>query len=306
MRIVRFLGADGPRIGLVQGASTVDLCAAAQARGLDWLVPFYKDLRAFVAAGRNLRELTQELAFNASAWTNPTAELRLLAPYEAGGKILAHVVNYFEHGAEANLKAPEKPFFFYKPGSSVANPGDPIIAHAVSTKLDHEVELAVIIGRQTSNVAEDDVYAHIAGYTIANDVSYRDLQTNAGFTSLTPRYGQNWTQGKGLDFANPMGPVVVLTDEMPTPYPLNIACRVNGDVRQQSNTEHMIFKVPQLIADISRGMTLYPGDVVLTGTCAGGGVGTGKFLNPGDVVECEIENIGVLRNPVIADRNTAG
>ncbi|MGN6460221.1 MAG: fumarylacetoacetate hydrolase family protein [Pseudolabrys sp.] len=305
MRIVRFLGADGPRIGLVQGADTVDLLAAAQARGLDWLVPFYRDLRAFVAADRNLRELTQDLAFNAAAWTKPTSELRLLAPYEAGAKILAHVVNYFEHGAEANLKAPEKPFFFYKPGSSVANPGDPIIAHTISTKLDHEVELAVIIGRQTSNVAEDDVYAHVAGYTIANDVSYRDLQTNAGFTSLTPRYGQNWTQGKGLDFANPMGPVVVLSDEMPMPYPLNIACRVNGDVRQQSNTEHMIFKVPQLIADISRGMTLYPGDVVLTGTCAGGGVGTGKFLNPGDIVECEIENIGILRNPVVADRAAA-
>lgn len=305
MRIVRFLSADGPRVGFVKGDTVVDLLSVAQARGLGWLKPFYTDLRAFVAADRNVREITLDIARDGAAFTMPMGEVHLLAPFEAGSKILAHVVNYFEHGAEANLKAPEKPFFFYKPGSSVSNPGDPIIAHASSTRLDHEVELAVIIGRRTFNVSEDEVYAHVAGYTIANDVSYRDLQTNAGFQSLTPRYGQNWTQGKGLDFASPMGPVVVLNDEMPVPYPLDITCRVNGDVRQKSNTEHMIFKVPQLVAEISRGMTLYPGDIVLTGTCAGGGVGTGNYLKVGDVVECEIEKLGILRNAVIADRDTA-
>jgi 2-keto-4-pentenoate hydratase/2-oxohepta-3-ene-1,7-dioic acid hydratase in catechol pathway len=301
MRIVRFLENSEPRIGLVDGLQVIDLVAAAQAHGLTWLRPFYTDLRAFLAAGRNVRELSSDLARRAGDFAVPIDKVRLLAPFEAGSKILAHVVNYFEHGAEANLKAPEKPFFFYKPGSSVSNPGDPIVAHSMSSRLDHEVELAVIIGRRAFNVAEGDVYGYVAGYTIANDVSFRDLQTNVGFETLTPRYGQNWTQGKGLDFANPMGPVVVLSDEMPEPYPLDIACRVNGEIRQQSNTAHMIFKVPQLIAEISRGMTLYPGDVVLTGTCAGGGVGTGKYLRPGDVVECEIERIGILRNTVVAD-----
>ncbi len=302
MRVVRCLSSDGPRIGLAQSDRVVDLVAAAQARGLDWLRPFFVDLRVFVMAGGAVREMIEELAFHAAPWSVPIDQVRLLAPFEAGAKILAHVVNYSEHGAEANLKAPEKPFFFYKPGSSVSNPGDPIVAHRISRRVDHEVELAVLIGRRTCNVREEDAYAHVAGYTIANDVSFRDLQTNVGVQSLTPRYGQNWTQGKGLDFASPIGPVVVLSDEMPTPYPLEISCRVNGEVRQHSNTDHMIFKVPRLIAEISRAMTLNPGDIIMTGTCAGGGVGTGKYLNPGDVVECEIERLGVLRNPVIADR----
>lgn len=302
MRIVRFLASDGPRIGLVQSGRVVDLLSIAHARGLDWLRPFFVDLRVFVMADRNVREMIEELALHAAPWSTPIDEIRLLAPFESGAKILAHVVNYTEHGAEANLKAPEKPFFFYKPASSVSNPGDPIVAHSISNRLDHEVELAVLIGRRTLDVREEDAYAHVAGYTIANDVSFRDLQTNAGVESLTPRYGQNWTQGKGLDFASPIGPVVVLSDEMPAPYPLEISCRVNGEVRQRSNTDKMIFKVPRLIAEISRSMTLNPGDIIMTGTCAGGGVGTGKYLKPGDVVECEIERLGVLRNPVVADR----
>jgi 2-keto-4-pentenoate hydratase/2-oxohepta-3-ene-1,7-dioic acid hydratase in catechol pathway len=303
MRIVRFLAADGPRIGLVQSDRVVDLLSAAQVRGLDWLRPFLVDLRAFLLAERNLHEMIAGIARDADDWSRPINEVRVLAPFEAGAKILAHVVNYFEHGAEANLKAPEKPFFFYKPPTSVSNPGDPIIAHHISDRLDHEVELAVLIGRRTLDVREENVYGHVAGYTIANDVSFRDLQTNVGFQSLTPRYGQNWTQGKGLDFACPLGPVVVLSDEMPTPYPLDITCRVNGETRQRSNTEHMIFKVPRLIAEISRSMTLNPGDIVLTGTCAGGGVGSGNYLKPGDVVECEIERLGVLRNHVAVDRS---
>ena len=300
MRVVRYLAADGPRIGLLrQDQSVVDLLAAAETRQLNWLRPFFTDLRAFVLGGANLREVADDLARHERR-SMSLHEIQILAPFKSGAKILAHVVNYAEHGAEANLKAPEKPFFFYKPGSSVINPNEPIVAHAMSKRLDHEVELAVIIGRRAVNVAEKDVYAHIAGYTIANDVSFRDFQTNADMPSLTPRYGQNWTQGKGLDSACPLGPLVVLSDEMPEPYPLDIACRVNGEVRQHSNTEHMIFRVPQLIADISRSMTLNPGDLVLTGTCSGGGVGTGKYLAPGDVVECEIEKLGVLRNTVIA------
>ncbi len=304
MRIVRFLGADGPRIGLVSQAGVVDLAEAANVRGLSWLKPFFTDIRAFVAADRNIREIAADLGAQAGKG-RPLSELKVLAPFENSSKILAHVVNYKEHGDEANLKAPEMPFFFYKPASSVSNPGDPIFAHTSSVKLDHEVELAVIIGRRTVDVREEDVYAHVAGYTVANDVSYRDLQMNDGVKSLTPRYGQNWTQGKGLDFSCPMGPTVVLSDEMPVPYPLEITCRVNGEVRQHSNTEHMIFKVPQLIAKISRSLTLNPGDIILTGTCQGGGVGSGVFLKPGDIVECEIEKLGVLRNAVVAGREAA-
>jgi 2-keto-4-pentenoate hydratase/2-oxohepta-3-ene-1,7-dioic acid hydratase in catechol pathway len=207
MRVVRFLSADGPRIGLLrQDQRVIDLLATAETRHLNWLRPFFTDLRAFVLGGANLMEVADDLASH-ERHSISLDEIRLLAPFESSAKILAHVVNYAEHGDEANLKAPEKPFFFYKPGSSVINPGEPIIAHTMSKRLDHEVELAVIIGRRAVNIAERDVYAHIAGYTIANDVSFRDLQTNADVPSLTPRYGQNWTQGKGLDGACPLGPV---------------------------------------------------------------------------------------------------
>ena len=142
---------------------------------------------------------------------------------------------------------------------------------------------------------------HVAGYMIVNDVSYRDLQFNEGADDLNRSYGKNWTQGKGMDLSCPMGPHLVLCDEMPEPYPLQLTCRVNGTVRQSANTDEMIYKVPALIEEASKGMTLYPGDVISSGTCAGGGLGDGWYLKPGDVVECEIECLGVLRNSVVAD-----
>ena len=304
MRIVRFSGPVQPRLGLLTDGAipqVIDLVRAAQEKGLDWLVPVFSDLRAFLFAGQPARDAARHLAVAAGkASRSPLAEVKLLAPFEAGSKILAHVVNYFEHGAEANLTAPERPFFFYKPGSAVSNPGDPIIAHRMSAKADHEVELAVVIGRQGRDIPESGAYDFVGGYTVLNDVSFRDFQRNEGVEGLTRRYGQNWTQGKGLDGSCPIGPMLVLTDELADPYPLAIECRVNGEVRQKASTADMIYKVPQLVADISRGMTLYPGDIISTGTCAGGGVGTGKFLQPGDVVECEIERIGTLMNQVVS------
>ncbi|MBC7801167.1 MAG: fumarylacetoacetate hydrolase family protein, partial [Gemmatimonadaceae bacterium] len=228
-------------------------------------------------------------------------QIKVLAPFEAGSKILAHVVNYYGHDKEAKVKVPAKPFFFQKPASSVANPGDPIIAHSASSKLDHEIEIAIVIGRAGRNIAPQDALAHVAGYSVLNDVSYRDFQMNDGYPDLNTSYGKNWTQAKGLDGACPMGPVLVLVDEMPEPYPLRKTCRVNGVLRQDASSADMIHKVPALIAEVSKGMTLWPGDVIATGTPAGGGLGDGVWLKPGDVVECEVENIGVLRSLVMAD-----
>jgi 2-keto-4-pentenoate hydratase/2-oxohepta-3-ene-1,7-dioic acid hydratase in catechol pathway len=209
---------------------------------------------------------------------------------------VAHVVNYVEHGKEGKIEPPERPFFFFKPSNAVTHPEAPVVAPAITAKLDHEVELAVVVGRIGRDIPEERAYDYVGGYTILNDLSCRDLQRNEGAEGLSRRYGQNWIQGKGLDGCCPIGPCVVLGDEILEPYPLRITCRVNGEVRQDGSTDMMIFRVPRLMAEISRSLTLYPGDIVSTGSPAGGGVGTGKFLKPGDMVECEIERIGVLRN----------
>jgi 2-keto-4-pentenoate hydratase/2-oxohepta-3-ene-1,7-dioic acid hydratase in catechol pathway len=302
MRIARFLSPTGPRLGLVLADDrVVDLATAAQEQRLDWFVPAACDLRLFVAGGVAFREMASAIARRSQLPALEMASLRLLAPFEAGSKILAHVVNYYGHDKEAKVKVPAKPFFFQKPSSSVANPGDTIIAHRSSHKLDHEVEIGILIGRGGRNIDANAAFEHVAGYMVLNDVSYRDFQMNDGYPDLNTSYGKNWTQAKGLDAACPMGPLLVLTDEMPEPYPLRKQCRVNGKVRQDANSAEMIHKVPALIAEVSKGMTLWPGDVIATGTPAGGGLGDGIWLKPGDVVECEVERLGVLRNVVAAD-----
>jgi len=303
MQIMRFLPQPGstPRLGLVDGEHVIDLAATAVERGMGWLVPTMTDVRAFLLAGEAGRTAARLLARYPSNARLPYAGVRVLAPYEPGAKVLAQVVNYPGHDEEAKVKIPAKPFFFQKPASSVANPGDPIVAHRDSRKLDHESELVVVIGRIGRNIAAADAYDYVAGYTVGNDVSYRDFQMNEDFPDLNASYGKNWTQGKGLDMACPIGPALVLSDELREPYPLRLICRVNGELRTDASTGDMIHKVPALIAEASRGMTLYPGDLIFTGTPMGSGLGTGRFLKPGDVVECEIERIGVLRNTVVAD-----
>lgn len=300
MKIVRFMSAAGPRIGLADKSGVYDLWLAAQARGLGWADQVFRDQRSFLLAGEPVLELAQQLVEWAAVEPQPIERTRLLAPHESSSKILAHVVNYHEHGKEGNIAPPGSPFFFYKSSSSVVAHGDPILTHSISAKMDHEVELAVIIGRTARNVRAEDAYGYVAGYTVLNDVSYRDLQMIESDPGMAKRYGKDWTQGKGLDNACPIGPWMVTRDEMPTPYPLEIRCTVNGEIRQKSNTRDMIFDVPAMLADITRSMTLYPGDIISTGTCEGGGVGTGKWLRPGDVVECYVERIGTLSNVVRA------
>lgn len=301
MQIVRFLSPAGPRLGLLTDGGVLDLAAAAAERGLSWAGPLFTDLRLFLLAGSPGREAAALLARGSRLPRYQITELRCLAPFESGAKILAHVVNYRGHDRDAGVTAPSKPFFFQKPSSAVSGPGDPIIASRHSAKCDHEVELAVVIGCVARDVRLEDAYAVVGGYTVLNDVSYRDFQMNEDGPELNRSYGKNWTQAKGMDFSCPMGPALVLPDELPRPYPLRITCKVNGVVRQDASTSDMIFKVPELIAEISRGMTLFPGDVIATGAPAGGGLADGKYLVPGDIVECAIDRIGVLCNPVVPD-----
>jgi 2-keto-4-pentenoate hydratase/2-oxohepta-3-ene-1,7-dioic acid hydratase in catechol pathway len=196
------------------------------------------------------------------------------------GKIVCVGRNYIDHAREQNAEVPEVPLLFLKPPSSVIGPGDGIILPPQSEQVEHEAELAVVIGRRIRNASSDEAMAGIFGYTAANDVTARDLQQRDG----------QWTRAKGFDTFCPLGPWI---DTDVQPHDLRITCRVNGRIRQLESTRDMVFSVPQLVAFISGIMTLEPGDVLMTGTPAGVG-----RLNPGDTVQVEIEGIGVLENPV--------
>ena len=184
--------------------------------------------------------------------------------------------------------------FFTKATLTVNGPyGDIPVDSAVSAQVDWEVELAFVIGRTTKNVMAGEAMDYVFGYTVVNDVSARDIQY---------AHGGQFFKGKSLDGSLPMGPWIVTRDEVPDPHALDIRCRVNGVTKQDSNTSEFIFKIPQLIGWLSRGMTLLPGDIVATGTPVG--IGSARtppeFLKPGDIVECEVEGVGLIRNRVVA------
>ncbi|GAB4578548.1 MAG: fumarylacetoacetate hydrolase family protein [Anaerolineales bacterium] len=209
----------------------------------------------------------------------PLREVRLLAPI-VPGKIICVGRNYAAHAKEHKAEVPESPLLFLKPPSSVIGPDTPIQLPPQSEKVEHEAELAVVIGKPGRWISPQEAPQHILGYTIANDVTARDLQQKDG----------QWTRSKGFDTFCPLGPWIE-TDFDPTDA--LITCHVNGDMRQMGSTRDMVFSVRQLIAFASTVMTLETGDVILTGTPAGVGP-----LTPGDVVEVTIEGLGVLKNPV--------
>jgi 2-keto-4-pentenoate hydratase/2-oxohepta-3-ene-1,7-dioic acid hydratase in catechol pathway len=218
---------------------------------------------------------------------------RLLAPIPRPAKLLFAGVNYYSHVEEvAGAMVPAEPFFFAKLPSSVIASGEAIVVPAESS-VDYEGELAVVIGRRTRTVARSAALDHVLGYTIVNDVSARDVQ-----------FGRDQlTLGKGFDTFCPMGPEIVLTDEIRDPSALTLTTHVNDEVRQSASTSDLIFDVAQLLEHASAGITLEPGDVISTGTPAG----VGYFRNPrlvlvpGDVIRVEIDGIGELINPVVAD-----
>ncbi|AOT70959.1 fumarylacetoacetate hydrolase family protein [Geosporobacter ferrireducens] len=205
--------------------------------------------------------------------------------------------NYLDHAKEVGVvlgdqdEVPQYPIYFSKVASPATGHGDVIeYMPGVVTRLDYEVELAIVIGKEGKNIPKEKAEEYIFGYTILNDVSERGLQK---------RHGQ-WHKGKSLDTFSPMGPYLVHKSMIPFPVELEISCSVNGEVRQQSNTNNLIFDIPTILSDLSKGMTLKSGDIIATGTPAGVGMGFSpfKFLNSGDIVSCSIEKIGTLTNPV--------
>jgi 2-keto-4-pentenoate hydratase/2-oxohepta-3-ene-1,7-dioic acid hydratase in catechol pathway len=223
----------------------------------------------------------------------PLADVRLLAPIPHPPKFLAIGLNYADHIAEAGMQAPEFPVFFNKQTTCVTGPGDPIHVPRVSALVDYEGELGIVIGRRCRHVPASRAHEVIAGYTIVNDVTVRDWQFKA----------PTMTIGKSFDTHGPTGPWVVTADEIPDPQDLRIRTWVNEQLLQDASTKEMIFDCAQQIETLSTAFTLEPGDLIATGTPAGVGIVRKPpvFLQPGDSVRIEIDGIGTLENPVIAE-----
>lgn len=296
MRFCTYLHDGEMRLGIVSGRSVVDLRALTRRRRLPAVPETMVDLIAQVPAAA-LRALARE----ADAWVGagreavPLRRARLLAPIPRPRKnIVCMGRNYVEHARETGSVPPEVPVFFTKPPTAVVGPEAPVRHHAVAQQLDYEVELVAVIGRRGINISPERALDYVFGYTVMNDVTARDLQD---------RHGQ-WFKGKSLDTFAPLGPWIVHRSAIPDPQRLRLSMRVNGEIRQQSTTANMIFTVAQLIAVLSAGMTLEPGDLLATGTPEGvaKGMTPPKWLRPGDVMEAEVEGIGVLRNRVAAPR----
>jgi len=224
----------------------------------------------------------------------PVAEAKLLAPVPRPGKIICVGLNYHDHAEEQDEDVPESPLLFGKAGTAVTNPGDPIVHPTELDEVDFEVELGVVMGRTAKDVSADEAREYVAGYTAINDVSGRDAQFN----------DEQFFRGKSYDTCAPMGPTLVPDDRL-DPSGLDVACRVNGETMQSSNTEEFIFGVEEVVSYISGITTLRPGDVISTGTPGGVGIfrEPPELLEPGDTVDVEIEGIGTLTNPVVADRD---
>ena len=216
---------------------------------------------------------------------------RLGVPFSGISKIVGIGLNYRAHAIEANMPIPGEPVIFMKATTCISGPGDPIIKPADSTKLDWEVELGIVIGRETRRVSEAGALEHVAGYCVFHDVSERAFQLERG--------GQ-WDKGKGCDSFGPIGPWLVTRDEIANPQKLRLWLDVNGERMQDSTTADMIFSCAEIVSYVSRFMTLLPGDVICTGTPQGVGIGRGRFLQVGDRVRLGVEGLGEQEQTVVA------
>ncbi len=242
-------------------------------------------------SGANLARLGR---VNPDALPRVEGAPRLGVPVGGVGKVLCIGLNFSDHAAEAGMAAPEEPILFLKATSALCGPNDPIRVPKGAHKVDWEVELGVVIGREAKYVSAEDALSHVAGYCVFNDVSERTFQLD--------RAGQ-WTKGKSCDSFGPAGPWLVTPDEIGDPQKLSMELTVNGEVMQKGSTATMIFPVATIISYLSQMMTLHPGDIIATGTPPGVGMGMKppRYLKPGDVVEASVEGLGRQRQVVEAD-----
>ncbi|TWU14827.1 Ureidoglycolate lyase [Symmachiella macrocystis] len=239
---------------------------------------------------QNLKKIEDAVERAAAAGEFVTGEL--LAPIPRPGKVICIGLNYRDHAVESNAPIPDEPICFSKFSSSVIGPEETIVLPAACKTVDYEAELVIVIGRGGRNISRADAFAHVAGYTVGNDVSARDWQIG--------RPGGQWLLGKTPDTFAPIGPYVVTADQVENPHELAISLRLNGETMQDSSTKELIFGVDEIIAHISQLFSLEPGDIIFTGTPPGVGMARKPpvFLKDGDVTEVEIEGLGVLKNSV--------
>ena len=320
MKIVTFTteeaGAEseGPRVGALLGEYILDFARAIRVAGngresVETISPPVNLLAWFDLDGiwlKKARAAYHEIVAKRQSLERAREDrlliehsrARLLAPVPRPGKLIAIGLNYRDHAAESNMPIPERPVVFSKFTTSVIAPNESIVLPPTSRQVDYEAELAVVMGRRAKNVSRDRALDYVLGYTIINDVSARDFQFVDG----------QWQRGKSCDTFAPVGEAIVTTDEVPDPHKLSIKLRLNGQTMQDSNTDQLIFGVPELVAFLSETITLEPGDVIATGTPPGVGFARKPpvFLKHGDVVEVEIERLGVLRSPVSAAHEAGG
>jgi 2-keto-4-pentenoate hydratase/2-oxohepta-3-ene-1,7-dioic acid hydratase in catechol pathway len=283
MKLVTFIHNDKTRVGAAVDGFVVDGKNNTK-------IP--ATMLEFLNAGPGVLEAMQQ-QIDSGEGRIPLDQVKLLAPVPRPGKYLAISLNYADHIGETGLEKPEYPSFFTKQGTCVIGHGDAIHRPKVSDKLDYEGELAFVIGKRCRHVPVDKAHQVIAGFTIANDVSVRDWQIRSS----------TFTLGKSFDTHGPLGPWLVTSDEISDPHNLDIKTWIDDELRQNSNTRHMIFNCYEMIAYLSQAMTLEPGDVIATGTPAGVGVKMKPrgYMLPGQTARIEIEGIGALVNPVIEE-----
>jgi 2-keto-4-pentenoate hydratase/2-oxohepta-3-ene-1,7-dioic acid hydratase in catechol pathway len=227
------------------------------------------------------------------AWKHDPARASLMAPVPDPAKIVCLGLNYRDHAAESGMEVPAEPILFSKYATALIGQGAPIVLPESSQEVDYEAELVVVVGRGGRDIPPDRAIEHVGGYTVGNDVSARDWQLG--------KPGKQWMAGKTFDTFAPVGPALVTPDEVPDPQALGIRTRLNGRTMQDSNTGQLVFGVGEVISYLSRIFTLEPGDLIFTGTPPGVGMARKPpvWLQPGDIVEIEIDGLGTLRNPVV-------
>lgn len=296
MRIATYHTKAGARLGIVvEDRHVVDVQDLARRLKLQTPSEMVQLIAGTSSAALRRLDMAAQAWVDAGGKTLPLSKIRLLAPIPHPRRnIFCMGRNYSEHAHERGEAVPKAPPFFTKPPSTVIGPDAGIVAHRVTHELDYEVELAVVMGRRGRDIPAQRALEHVFGYTILNDISARDLQ----------KRHEQWFKGKSLDTFAPLGPWIVPKFAIPDPQALRLSLRVNGETRQNSTTANMLFSIAQLIEALSAGMTLEPGDLLATGTPAGVGAGftPPKWLHPGDVIEAEVEGIGILRNHVVAPK----
>jgi 2-keto-4-pentenoate hydratase/2-oxohepta-3-ene-1,7-dioic acid hydratase in catechol pathway len=278
---------DGePRLGAARGDDIADLCA------VDPGVPATM-LELLQGGEASLERARRALDGARDEHLHPRNRLTLLPPVPNPAKIACIGLNYRDHAAEVKMDLPENVIVFAKWANTLIGDGAPIVIPRESYRVDYEAELAFVVGTRARRVPEERAYDVIAGYMCLNDVSVRDYQMRTS----------QWTLGKVFDTHAPCGPFLVTRDEVPDPGNLRISCAIDGETLQDSSTSQLVFGIPRLVAELSAVMTLEPGDIVATGTPAG--VGTSRtpkrWIRPGERVRVEIERVGVLENPAVAD-----